>query len=166
MPEPRYKQLPLLTLKGVKTFAGMEGQGLNATLYYKGARVARIFDEGSGGEMRFYWGLSVRGERPGAPQDWMERDVRAYIVAANIPPTPYDFGGGNAGSFPYDLPSFVNEWVDQKALERKLANWKKKMVVFTIPGGKEGEYNMVAHRGNPESTKVAILKGYPGATIL
>lgn len=40
-----------LELKGVKTFMGMEGYGLNANLYLNGKKVAFVLDEGNGGEL-------------------------------------------------------------------------------------------------------------------
>lgn len=39
----------------IKTFRGMDGEGLNAVLKRGKTVVAEIVDEGSGGEMRFYW---------------------------------------------------------------------------------------------------------------
>lgn len=44
-----------LSVKGVKTFRGMEGHGFNATLYLDGKKVAFVMDEGSGGCMRYEW---------------------------------------------------------------------------------------------------------------
>ena len=36
-------------IKGLKTFMGMEGYGVNASLYYKGKKIAFIIDDGNGG---------------------------------------------------------------------------------------------------------------------
>jgi len=36
-------------IKGLKTFMGMEGYGANASLYYKGKKIAFIIDDGNGG---------------------------------------------------------------------------------------------------------------------
>ncbi|GEM_PF-2820841 len=43
------------TLKGVKTFLGREGYGVNATLYYEGKKVAFLLDSGNGGELSVDW---------------------------------------------------------------------------------------------------------------
>ena len=37
------------SIKGLKTFMGMEGYGVNASLYYKGKKCAFIIDGGNGG---------------------------------------------------------------------------------------------------------------------
>jgi len=39
----------------IKTFRGMEGDGLNAVLLRDGAKAADILDEGNGGEMSYDW---------------------------------------------------------------------------------------------------------------
>ena len=41
------------TVKGVKSFRGMEGYGFNATLYNGSKRIAFVIDEGRGGGLLF-----------------------------------------------------------------------------------------------------------------
>lgn len=44
-----------LEVKGIKTFRGRDGIGLNATLYWNGKKVAEAVDEGNGGEIFYHW---------------------------------------------------------------------------------------------------------------
>lgn len=53
---------PTYALRGIKTFKGMEGIGLNATLYRDGKRVCEIIDEANGGEWHWNWFDFSRGE--------------------------------------------------------------------------------------------------------
>jgi len=43
------------TVKGVKTFTGMEGPGFNASLYFSGKKVADVIDDASGGPINILW---------------------------------------------------------------------------------------------------------------
>lgn len=43
------------TVHGVKTFRGMEGRGYNATIKYKGKKVAEVIDDATGGELSIEW---------------------------------------------------------------------------------------------------------------
>ncbi len=43
------------SVKGVKTFLGMEGYGYNATLYREKKKVATVIDSGDGGETMINW---------------------------------------------------------------------------------------------------------------
>lgn len=43
------------TVKGIKTFRGMEGEGYNASLYRDGKRVAEVVDDASGGPLMIEW---------------------------------------------------------------------------------------------------------------
>ena len=45
----------MYSVKKVKTFRGMEGEGYNADLYRDGKKIAFVIDEGCGGETRFEW---------------------------------------------------------------------------------------------------------------
>jgi hypothetical protein len=40
----------MYSLKGIKTFQGMEGTGLNANIYWDGKKIGNIIDDGDGGE--------------------------------------------------------------------------------------------------------------------
>ena len=56
------------TIKGVKTFRGMEGQGFNATLCRDGKPVAHVDDEGCGGCYNWRWlvkDAELAGDGPG-----------------------------------------------------------------------------------------------------
>ncbi|GEM_PF-3436546 len=43
------------SVRNVKTFRGMEGEGFNATLYRDGHRIAFVIDDATGGDMHIQW---------------------------------------------------------------------------------------------------------------
>ena len=43
------------TIKGLRTFQGLEGQGFNASLYCKGKKVAFVIDSANGGDYEYQW---------------------------------------------------------------------------------------------------------------
>jgi len=43
------------TVKGIKRWDGMEGVGTECSLYRDGKKVARVLDDGNGGEVHFTW---------------------------------------------------------------------------------------------------------------
>jgi len=49
---PKHKDF---TIKGLKTFTGMEGYGFNASLYYKGKKIAFVIDSAQGGCYDYQW---------------------------------------------------------------------------------------------------------------
>lgn len=51
-----------LSIKGLKTFRGMDGIGVNANLYYKSKKVAFILDEGCGGCLDIKWEINRNSE--------------------------------------------------------------------------------------------------------
>jgi hypothetical protein len=57
-----------LQVKGIKTFKGREGVGLNATLYFDGKKVCEVMDSADGGEMDYHW----------IKPSW-EDEVEAYV---------------------------------------------------------------------------------------
>ncbi len=43
------------TVRDIKTFRGMEGEGFNATLCRDGRKVASVIDDATGGDVHFQW---------------------------------------------------------------------------------------------------------------
>lgn len=72
---------PKIELKNVKTFRGMEGHGLNATIYIDGIKTAFIMDAADGGEPQY----DVFNK---------EKFKQVEDYAASLPKMPLDFGNG------------------------------------------------------------------------
>lgn len=76
---------PTYTLRGVKTFRGMDGQGLNATLCRDEKAICDVIDEGSGGMILFRWFDQKAGESAEATlfEAFIEQE-RAKIPADKV----------------------------------------------------------------------------------
>ena len=83
----RVKLMNRLEIKKIKTFNGMEGVGLNATLYFDGKKVCEVLDEGCGGTMTYHWtdGADHNSE--------IAKQVREYVSTL---PTKYVLTGMTA----------------------------------------------------------------------
>ena len=95
-----------LEVKNIKTFKGMDGVGLNATLYFDGKRVCEVIDEGSGGEPYYRWAGATHAEA-----DATEKKVEAYVSTL----TPkFELDGMDAG--------FVKDHLNQRRMALKCPN--------------------------------------------
>ncbi len=147
-------QAPRLAIAGIKQFTGMEGYGLNATLYFDGQKVAEVLDEGCGGSMLFRYSSRAT-----------ETDVVAYVTSLQLPPFTLQVNG-NAYSVPTDLEALVNVTVDEEMERRHRARLLKTSVLFTVPGQPDWKYYSLTHGGRIERTQQYVLEKYPGATLL
>jgi len=105
-------------VKAVKTFIGNEGYGFNANLYLKGKRVAFVYDDASGGPVRFQW----------ADQ---EAESAMTAFCATQPPKR---------GYPYDPDFMACELVDEYEDNRTLRRHCKTKVMFRLPDDPEGEF--------------------------
>jgi len=136
--------MPKYTVKNVKTFRGMEGEGYNATLYRDGKKVCEVIDDASGGEVNFQWadafkkidGPSVRGERveihgfnykdepytyKGTPEE------KLFVEHVNVLTYKCPFTG-TYSRMSRDI--FIAQLIDGIAIEREC----KKNIVVTVEG--------------------------------
>lgn len=150
----KIKKAPRLELSGVKTFQGMEGQGLNADLWFDGKKVAFVLDEGCGGEMRIHVACVQHN-----PPVFAHAELRAaeeYVKGLNLPSEDMDL------TVEQDLESLINETVDDIANDKRMRRLAKDNVLFTLPDDKPGEFHMAKHRGKPEAAKAYWTSKYPG----
>lgn len=139
---------PRLTLKGVKTFRGREGLGMNATLLFDGVAVAEVLDEGNGGSTRYYW-------RDGHHTTPLSEMVRKYVASlTDIPERDRD------------LDFVVACIADDLENRRRIKRLAKTNILFTLPSDKEGEFHQVKHGGRPEEARAAMLKVHPDAKFI
>ena len=118
-----------ITLKGVKTFKGRDGYGLNATLCFDGKKVAEILDEGNGGEVRYYWNNTV------------EDTVKEYIASLNIPAQKETLGT-HEFMVDVDLNYIVNAIVDLAEENKKLKAACRKHAVVRMTDGTVTKFNL------------------------
>lgn len=97
------------TIKGVKTFRGMEGQGFNATLCRDGKPVAHVDDEGCGGCYNWRW-LVKDAELP------FKTHVRNELPDVEFEREDH----------------FVSRLVDEYQEDRTLRRWCKGKTVFRL----------------------------------
>lgn len=106
------------TVKGVKTFVGTEGHGFNASLYFRGKRVAFVYDDASGGPAVF---------------NWKDREAEKAMQALCDAAEPCK--GVSMGP---DL--LVSVLVDEYEDNRRLRRHCKTKVLFRAPGDPDGEF--------------------------
>lgn len=128
------------TLNGIKTFRGRNGFGLNANLLWEGTKVARILDEGNGGEMRIDWLGSCR-----AGSNALEATFMLFAREQ------YERDGGNAGYLARmkafglqhladtglrddrsKAEHWINAYADREQIRVKLRRWCKTKTVFGL----------------------------------
>jgi len=110
----------VLTVKGIKSFRGMEGYGFNATLYRDGKKLGLVIDGGCGGSMLF------RCFKDYAEQAEYERWARIQD-----------------GSSPYDpLDMIVATLVGEYEERAKLKRWCRKQTVAKLKGAPEDSYSI------------------------
>ena len=145
------------SIKNLKTFIGMEGQGFNVSLYEGNKLVAFVIDDARGGPLMFQW------------KDKTAKD-RLNALVASLPPVGFE--GTNlktavtADIFVGDLVWDLQNKLEDKRYERKLQKDCQTKTCFLLPGESVKDGWRILK--TPFSAKaVAFLQGkYPGATIL
>jgi hypothetical protein len=115
------------TLKGVKTFRGREGYGLNATLCRDGKAVAFILDSGNGGMVDFDWADQKQGESK------EEALFNAFIAeeklkADDVKKDEYE----HTERFYFNTEHWVNTLVDKMQNDKKFRKLCKTTLVFQV----------------------------------
>jgi hypothetical protein len=140
---------PRLTLKGIKTFKGMDGVGLNVDIYFDGKKVAFGLDEGCGGGMYFQWLVPAK-------QD----EVDTFITSLNIPADVVKYDGVPDFEMEYDLEQIVNTMVDGIETEKKFRKICKTKTLLRLTDGNFLTYNIAF------SPRVKELLAAKGSEIL
>jgi len=162
-----------LTLKGIKTFQGMEGYGLNATLYFKGKKAAFVLDEGCGGEMMYHWQNGMEPVvldhcRKMPKIDHQKECVELYGqgwwdklgVEAQKRMAKEDKSGRER------LDRWINAEVDRRENEKRLKRLCRNKLVFQTTEGKaKNEYQTLNSKYTPHAA-AWVRKKYPDAVIL
>jgi hypothetical protein len=117
------------SLRGVKTFRGMDGEGLNATLLRNGKAVCDLLDEGCGGEMRFHWFDQKHGasNESGFFSEFIEAKKS---LLSNVKNEEY----GLSEQDYFDGAAFVWQMVDEIQNDRRFKRMCKTKTLFQVDG--------------------------------
>src|ERR1043166_4185201 len=112
----------------IKTFRGMDGQGLNAILLRDHKKIAELLDEGCGGEMHFDWLDQKHGESA------EEAMFQAFIEEEKlkIPADKVDPDTGRPEREYFDGAWWVNGEVDRILNERRFRKTCKTKTMFQV----------------------------------
>jgi len=119
---------PVIELKKVKTFRGMEGTGLNADVYVNGVKTCMIIDDATGGDMQY--------------EVYNQKAFDAFkAYAASLPPEKWKGDDGKQHTIPQSIDFLIddvfNAMMAEKEKERFTKSIAKKFInhiVFGIPG--------------------------------
>ena len=144
------QQFPGFTLRGVKTFRGMEGHGFNLTLLKDGKPLAFVMDEGCGGCCRYEWA---------SPEAETVLKALVEVKRAEIPADQESYGMNDRKLFSMDIliEDMLNAYLDERNLFRSL---KKKTIFET--GGKTLQ---ISKPFGPE-VKAYLTKKYPTDLVI
>lgn len=146
------------SIKGIKSFQGMEGYGFNATLLRDGKPVAFCIDEGCGGEVRIEWKDGYHG----TPEE-----ARLTAHLATIPPVLSDLGGEGADkiTLTVDAGWFVTDLVSDEEERRRLERLAKKSILFRLPTDKKGAWSYLKGTPRTPASEAYVLRKHPEAVF-
>jgi len=136
------------TIKGLKTWHGMEGHAFQCSLYADRKRIAVVTEEATGGPMR--WDVL----EPEAVAAFGRHHGVADLLV-----------GPRCAKIDTDADMAVVNLVVEYESAKQLRRWCKKETLFRLPDDKEGTYRTIRR---PFSGKVRdyILTKYPTAEIM
>lgn len=123
------------TVKGIKTFRGMEGQGFNATLYRDGKKVGLVIDEGNGGSF-LYEGMTKE-----------EYKILKAQAVEMFPDMKFE-----------QEDMLVARLVDAVLTERQYRKWCKTKTFFRVKGDAEGEWRNIRYEYGPKVEEYIVKK--------
>ena len=145
----------------IKTFRGMDGQGLNAVLIRDHKAVAELLDEGCGGEMHFDWLDRKHGESA------EEAMFNAFIEEERLKIPADKKVEGGLNMLERDIFSgeiWVNDEVDRIKNERRFRKICKTKTMFQV-GDKIGGDEFLMLKGVDDKTRQYILKKFAGQKV-
>lgn len=131
------------SVKNVKEFQGMEGNGFNADLYRGKKKVAFCIDEGCGGEVMIHWADRDIGKRDEKEFVIVQKSVEKEVFYAYLKSLPQFANEFTESMLSVDATWFVGELVEEVALERERKKIAKKLSTKTMftDGTKTWEVN-------------------------
>lgn len=165
---------PLYTVKGVKTFVGMEGHGYNASLYRDGKLVAFVIDDASGGPLQVEWKdhaaerLTVQTkDYKGSP--WTVKmtpeEKMLHDHVSTMPPRTCEWTDSETGKpavMTVTSDIFIEDLVNDALLLKDVARMTKGKVAFIKADGK-----LYTVKCEPNETNIAAIKAkHVGCVVL
>ena len=135
------------SVKGVKSFRGMEGQGFNATLYRGKIKIAFVIDEANGGCYHY---------------DWFNRAEEKILMdyCESLPKEAvYD-----DMEISVDPDMLVGALVDKYENDKKFSRLCKTSTVFRLKGDPDGQYQVYKKVPFNEAMRKLLMEKY-GDTI-
>lgn len=135
------------TVKNIKTFIGMEGQGFNASLYRDNKKVAFVIDDASGGELNFEWvdykdkaevkGINFLGKEYSYTGTLEEKALAEYV--ATLPKRNF-----RDKEMHVSIDLFVEDLVNDYENKKNFKKLSKTKTLFKLDGVeyKNGEWNI------------------------
>jgi len=141
----------------IKTFRGMDGEGLNAVLLKDGKQVAEILNEGSGGETLFYWIDRNQGVEEGLFEAFIEAE------RLKIPADKESHEGFNDHKL-FSADIWVDDEVNRILDDRRFARLCKKSTLFQV-GDKIGSGEWRTVKGVTPEIRAWVEKKFAGQPI-
>ena len=152
----------MLTVKNVKTFRGMEGDGFNANLYFDNKKICFVMDSANGGEYDYEWeGKTMEDRRK------HEALFKDFIKALPPEKLPEDAEAWEKSLYPNGFreiseDGYISDLIDKYNMDKH----RKRSVLFRTPESKYGQFYKIKHNGRIEETKKYVLENYPGAVLI
>lgn len=152
------------TLNGIKTFVGRDGYGLNANILKDGKKVGVVLDDARGGEVDIDFNdRIIEAEFLAFTAAWFnangEREKSlAQFAEWGSAVTPENYNPSNQDM----AETWINDFVDSAAQEKRLKAQAKKKTLYRLKGDKLGEWRIV---NEASDRAVAYLHNKYGATI-
>lgn len=123
------------TIKGLKTFIGREGYGVNANLYHKGKKVAFLLDSGNGGCLDIDWLMSRNGDNYFYSEIVKQAKESMKELITSLPKTMWSelgeqFISDGLDEYTYDEESVCNKLIDEALKVKDYNKWLRNVVVF------------------------------------
>ena len=148
----------MLTIKKLKLFQGMEGEGFNLDLYLDGNKIASVIDSAHGGPFEY---------------DFVcEAAATEFVGIVNsMPPIPIKDQSWRDiypdGLIPMTIDMAVDELINDHNKQKRIAKMKKTAIVFTTAACGSGDFMSVKHdNADTELLKFKILKKHPDAVFI
>jgi len=141
------------SLKGFKTFRGMEGQGFNATLMLNKKEVAFVADDATGGEPRIEW-KEGHWKAPEYIQEFLASPECVKLAVEREEAFRKEYGFGTDTPLPtaWDPSDFIEYLVDRHESEKQCKRMAKNHGLIFRPTNSDP--NMFRHYQLPKGQKL------------
>lgn len=126
------------TLKGIKTFNGMEGGGYEANLYFCKKKIATAFNGANGGPDDFHF-FSKEDETNFV--DFCDRWYQTSQAKVEFEKLTAHYGTDHTNfSKSLAMESWIAEFIAAREEEKLLKRWSKTKTLFRLKGDPVGEW--------------------------